>query len=172
MCQVYNYTKNFTYGINASKEIHRILGDGLQTQLVTLEEYKENGRENGRFGMLNTLLFIFEKSIQRMCNKDISFILDLLFPCYKNSYRLIAEEGQVISTVLLNYSHLSPVFQHCAELLQKESDLWFEIASYNRLLLNKGVFLSIPRALWIFNQMADIMDDIIQIQQDIISISS
>jgi hypothetical protein len=163
----FNYTRNFSYGINGSKQIQRILGGKIQTQLFTLKEY----RRSGRFGFLNTFLFMLDKGINHFSEFDISYALDLIISGYKNNHRKVAEERQTISEIMLDYSHLSPYFQQVSELLKNESDLWLTIASYNRVLLNKGVFISIPRGLRILDKMAEMMDGIIEIQQEILSIS-
>jgi len=70
----------------------------------------------------------------------------------------------------LNYSDLSPKYKRCSELLKNESEQWLKIAEFNRILLNKGFFITIPGALIILNKMDDIMENIIQIEQDILSL--
>ena len=88
---------------------------------------------------------------QKLFNKEISLIFDLVIPGYKNIYRTIADEKLIISKVLLNYSDLSPKYKRCSELLKNESEQWLKIAEFNRILLNKGFF--IMRGLTIKNPL-------------------
>jgi len=162
--ECYNLTKDYIYGINASKKIQSMLGEDFKTQLETLYAYKKTGK----FGIKNTCVSILDRFIQRFLHIDLSYTFDCAVPGYRNNYRFIAEEKQMISEVLQNYSHLSPLCRYSADLLQKESLLWFDLASYNRILMNKGIFISSPRAVYILNHMTKIMDEIIEIQQDII----
>lgn len=161
----YNLTSNFTYGINASKEIKKIFGNGLQTQLYTILQYKLAAK----LGIKNTFFNILELIFQRLFEKDISYVLDLTIPGYENIYRKIAEEKQIVSDVLSNYSYQSPEYQTCSDLLQNESELWLKFAAYDRILRNKGFFITTLRALHMFNQMEMIMEEIIQIEQNILS---
>ena len=162
----YNITANYTYGINASEEIKNIFGNGLKTQIYTIFQYKLAGK----FGIKNTIFTTIELMFQKLFNKEISLIFDLVIPGYKNIYRTIADEKLIISKVLLNYSDLSPKYKRCSELLKNESEQWLKIAEFNRILLNKGFFITIPGALIILNKMDDIMENIIQIEQDILSL--
>ena len=103
-------------------------------------------------------------------NKDISIILDLGIPGYKNVYRTISDEKRIISDVLSNHSSFSRKYDLCSEFLKNESELWLKLSEYNRILLNKGLFLTIPKALTLLNEMDQIMDEIIEIEQKILSI--
>ena len=162
----YNITGNYSYGINASKDIKKIFGDDLNNQIFTISAYKLAGK----LGIKNTFFTIMEQFFQKYYDKDISLVFDLAVPGYKNIYETIADEKLIISKVLSNYSYLSSKYQLSSELLKNESDQWFKIAEYNRILLNKGIFITMPRAIIILNQMYNIMDNIIQIEQDILSL--
>jgi hypothetical protein len=163
-----NINKNDNCGLDALYRLKAVYGGNLQTQLYTLSKYKRMVR----LGLTNTFFYNFDKFLQRFLEIDFSYTFDLYLPVpgYKNNYKFIAEEKQMISEVLLNYAYLSPIYENCSELLQNESELWFKIADYHRTLLNKGRFITIPRALHIFNQISSTLDEIIQIQQEIVSL--
>lgn len=103
-------------------------------------------------------------------NKDISMILDLAIPGYKNVYRTISDEKRIISEILKDHSSYSKKYELCSDLLKNESEQWLKISEYNRILLNKGFFLTIPKAFSLLNQMDQIMDEIIRIEQKILSL--
>jgi len=105
-----------------------------------------------------------------MINKDISYILDCSIPSYKNIYRRIAEEKELASSILSNFSHISNTFSLCSDLLDNESKLWRSLSTYDRFLRNKGIFILLPRGLYLLNQMGLIMDEIISIENKILSI--
>jgi hypothetical protein len=162
----YNFSANYSYGINASKEIKRIFGENFNTQLLTIFQYKIAGK----LGIKNSFFTNIENLFLESLNKDISIILDLAVPGYKNVYRTISDEKRIISDVLKNHSNYLNKYELCSELLKNESELWLKISEYNRILLNKGIFLTIPKALTLLNQMHQIMDEIIKIEQKILSI--
>jgi hypothetical protein len=162
----YNYSANYTYGINASKEIKRIFGENINTQFFTILQYKIAGK----LGIKNTFFTNIENLFIESFNKDISIILDLAVPGYKNVYRTISDEKRIISEVLKDHSSYSKKYELCSDLLKNESEQWSKISEYNRILLNKGFFLTIPKALSLLNQMDQIMDEIIRIEQKILSL--
>jgi hypothetical protein len=156
---------NYYFGLNVTNRLKNIYGSDLQTQLYTLSVYKRMVR----FGIANTFFFIVDNSLQRFLQNDFSYVFDSLpIPGYKNDYKIIAEEKQIISEVMVDYAYLSPRYAYCAKLLQNESELWFRIACYHRILLNKGKFITVPRALSIFNKISNLLDDIILIQEEIV----
>ncbi len=161
----HNITSNSSYGINASKEIQNIFREDINTQIFTLLQYKIAGK----LGIKNSFFNLIEKSFQKSDN-DISLIFDLAVPGYKNIYKTIAEEKLIASEVVLKYSHLSQKYKICSDLLINESEQWLKISDNNRILLNKGFFISLPKAIIIFNQISNIMDNIIKIEQDILSL--
>jgi len=161
----YNLTMNFTYGINASKELQRIFGANKQTQFLTLFHYKLSGK----LGYKNSIIYSIEKKLLEQYGMDLSFVFDLSIPGYKNIYRTIADEKEMISDVLQNYALLMPLYQRLSELLYDESVLWSKIAEYNRVFLNKGLFISIPKGISMLDEMSRIMGDIILIQEEILS---
>jgi len=163
----YDPLVNYTYGVNASKELQRIFGADLQTQLLTIFLY----RISGKLGIKNTLFSSIEKIFVDRFEKDISLVFDLAVPGYRNIYRSIAEEKEIAAASLRNFSSVSIIYQQCSELLQEESVLWFKIADYNRMFLNKGVFITIPKGLSLLDEMSRVMGDIIEIQEEILSLA-
>lgn len=162
----YNLTNDFQYGINASKQLKNIFGNGIKQQIYTIYNYKRVSK----FGIKNTLITSLEHFIQRVFNKDISYILDCAVPSYKNIYRRIAEEKELASSILSNYSNISETYDICSDLLDDESKLWRSLSTYDRFLRNKGIFISLPKALSTLNQMESLMEDIIQIEERILSL--
>jgi len=162
----YNISANETYGINASIEIKKIFGENIKIQLYTILQYKLTGK----LGIKNTFFTILDKILKNYFEKDFSYTFDNIIPGYKNVYNTIAYEKMIISNVLYNYSNLSQKYQVCADLLINESEQWLKLSEYNKILLNKGLFITIPKALIILNQMENIMNEIIQIEQNIISL--
>ena len=157
---------NFTYGINASKEIQKIFENSTKRQLKAILFYKLTGK----LGIKNSFFTYINMRSQELFDKDLSFIFDLAVPGYNNIYRTIADEKEIVSQVMCNYSSIDPKYQTCSALLHEEAELWYEIASYNRILLDKGIFISIPKALSIFKEMYTIMDEIIEIEHLLINI--
>ncbi|MFO7678120.1 MAG: C39 family peptidase [Thermoplasmatota archaeon] len=163
-----NITKYY-FGLNVSYRLKNIYGRNLQTQLYSLSVYKRMVR----FGIANTFFFALDNFLQRFLERDFSYVFDSLpLPGYKNDYKFIAEEKQIISQLMMDYAYVSPVYENCSKLLQHESQLWFRMADYHRILLNKGIFTTIPRAVYIFNKISSILEEIIQIQQEILSLSN
>ncbi len=158
---------NFSYGINASIEIQKIFENNTKRQLYAILKYKFSGN----FGLKNSFFNFLEIESQELFDKDISFIFDLAVPGYKNIYRTIADEKEIISMVMHNYSSLDQKYQTCSDLLHDEADLWYEMADYNRILLNKGFFITVPNALSLFEKMYSIMDEIIEIEQALLNIN-
>jgi len=164
----YNYSANYTYGINASKEIKKIFAENFYTQIFTILQYKIAGK----FGIKNTFFTNIEILFQEFYNKDISIIFDLAIPGYKNVYRTISDEKRIISNVLKNHSGYSNKYKFCSEFLKNESEQWLKLSEYNRILLNKGLFITTPKAINLLNKMDQIMDEIIEIEQKILSLES
>lgn len=161
----YNLTADLYYGINASNQIKNLFGNGFKQQLYTICKYKRVSK----LGIKNTLVVYLENYVQRTFNKDISYILDCAIPSYKNIYRRIAEEKELASSILSKYSNISETYDFCSDLLHNESNLWRSLSTYDRFLRNKGIFISLPKAFSILNQMESLMEEIIYIEQRILS---
>ncbi len=162
----YNLTKEYAYGINASKELQHLFGGTVKNQMDTIKQY----RLYYKLGIKNKFFTILEQTSQRAFKKDISYILESTVPDYKNIYRLIAEEKLIISEVLKNFSYISNKYEVCSNLMKLEAENWSKIASYNKELMTRGILFSNSRAILILHQMERIMNDIIQIEEQIISL--
>ena len=162
----YNLTADFHYGINASNQIKNLFSNGMKQQLYTIYKYKRVSK----LGIKNTLVVYLENYFQRTFNKDISYILDCAIPSYKNIYRRIAEEKELASSILSKYTNISETHDICSELLDDESKLWKSLSTYDRFLRNKGIFISLPKAFSILNQMESLMEEIILIEERVLSL--
>lgn len=163
----FEQTKDQAYGINATKELKKIFGKDLQTQIETIIQYKINNK----LGIKNQLLTTIEKIFIQYYQKDISFALELTIPGYRNIFKNIAEEKNTVSQVLNNFSHYSEIYEQCSILLKQESENWSKLAEYNKILMDAGIFITIPKALQILNEMDHIMDKIISIEEEIIALN-
>lgn len=161
----YNFTKNLSFGINASAEIEKIFGDGLQTQIYTLLQLKKYSK----FGIKNRVVSLFEDLMKRILDIDVSLILFFNVKGYKNSYKRIAEDKKLVSKFLMGHSNFSSKYNKCSNLLDNESKLWFKISDYFDTFLKKGYFISIPRGLYLLNKMKLLMKEIIKIEEEILS---
>lgn len=164
----YNLTANFSYGINASRALKNLFGNGVKHQLDTLYHYKTYYK----LGITNTLFSWLEQATETLLNKDISYILDLTIKDYKNMYQWIAEEKRYVSSVLNNYSNVSQKYYACSQLLKQEAENWSNITAYNKILMTKGMFISALKGIWILQNMEKTMENIIQIEQEIISLEN
>jgi len=113
----------------------------------------------------------------------LGWILDTILPSSRkvntcpnilNKYRQIALEKESVSDYLMSIhtnltnTSLALQCQHDAFLLQKEAIYWTRLADDFSRFLEKGVFMTIPRALTILRDMDDTCETILTLEEQLL----
>ena len=70
---------------------------------------------------------------------------------------------------LFTDDNLTELCKYESVLFEHEAENWTQIAEYYSEFRKKGIFMSLPRALLLMNEMLDVMDNIIEIEKAIIA---
>lgn len=161
----FEFDQNFSYGINAVKRLKGDLEKGTDYRIKTLYKYK-----------LNNGMGIMYRLMSRSYFPKLSPLsIEELFLDFNDVYGNIAIEKKYTADYLyqiqnlLTDDNLSNICKHEALLFKKEAENWTQLADYYSIFRKIGIFMPLPIGLLIMNKMVDVFDNIIAIQEAIIT---
>ncbi len=155
---------NYSLGINAVKILNNDFGKGLDKIIKTFYQYKLNNR-----------LGLFYKLMKFLSYKNFLPELDKLILEPNDVFESIAIEKRYVSDYLreiksnLTDENLINICTFEISLFNCEAENWTYIANYYSEFRKKGVFLPLPKGLSIINKMSEALDNIIKIEEEIIT---
>lgn len=146
------------YGINATKTIHQNYGKGINNRIKTIFKYKLIGKFGIKYRAMYFICNYFPEIYDRTpLNSEIRRETEL---------DGISTEKKIVSELL---NSKSEDYNYYSELLHRESENWTKISLELKKFLKRGIFLSLPREIYIMNKMEAIMANIIAIEEAIIA---
>ncbi|MCK4366257.1 MAG: hypothetical protein KAW45_09400, partial [Thermoplasmatales archaeon] len=152
-------------GLNALKTLKKNFEPGRLNRVITIFKYKY--RLSFSWMMYRSSVFL-NKLFPNLVNLSM---IDTMFSLYHRT----AKEKHDISEYLwnlqfqLNDSYLSQICRTNSLLLELEAKNWDKLASNYAVFMKKGIFLSALQAILLMNKMSENVDDIIAIEEAIIS---
>ena len=151
-------------GINASIDMKKDFSKGINNRIKTFYRYKMNNRLGLYFRFKNFLSF-FPESI-------ISFLE--FRPQMNDAFKYVAVEKnntlnylKTIEPLLVDQNN-SVICNDQIRLIEKEIQNWTKLDNYYSQFKKKGIFMSLPRGIYLMNKMEETMDNIIAIEEEII----
>ena len=152
-------------GLNALKTLKKNFEPGRLNRVITIFKYKY--RLSFSWMMYRSSVFL-NKLFPNLVNLSM---IDTMFSLYHRT----AKEKHDISEYLwnlqfqLNDSYYSQICRTNSLLLELEAKNWDKLASNYAVFMKKGIFLSALQAILLMNKMSENVDDIIAIEEAIIS---
>ena len=166
-----NWSSHSKYGIDASELLQKHFE--IPERDITIKAYKMHGLLTGFvYDFLNRIYNIYlrfqpyEKNIFDMIMKRLISFFDHV--SYDKKYN--AEYLKEASESLQNET-LRNLCSYEADLFERESENWTKLSSCYSEFLNKGVFISNFKANNLMDHMDNAIDNIIKIEQEIITYS-
>ena len=149
------------FGINGSKLLKKHFDKGIKNRFNTIYSYKLKGK----LGIFYRLSELSGPIVVKILNIPI----DYSKMTHLDSFKAISYEKIYTANFLRNNTNL--YYYNCeeAELFEQESKLWNKIASCYSIFMKKGIFLSIPRAIFLTIKMNSYMSQIIEIEEEMIN---
>jgi hypothetical protein len=148
------------FGVNASKTLKKDFDKGIQNRFKTILIYKLKGIKGIRSLIMNRLA-------PRLCN--VLIIPEILLELIGNSLKMTKIEKRYTAEYLKENIDINDFIETEAILFEQEAENWSKLASYHSQFKKRGVFMSFPLALILINKMADVLDNIIAIEEKIIN---
>ncbi len=154
----------FHFGINASKRMQLDFSAGKNQSQETSRLYRKYGGTGWNYTV--------DSWMQRLCSR--------LDPAHPNIFDIImAGKEDPFEDIAAGKNHAADFLEHClihqslcenqSVLLRNESKYWHELSEYYTIFLRKGMFLSDLRAVYILSRMEAVVQDIIGIEETIIT---
>ena len=156
---------NDILGINALKKFKEDLELGFNHRFLTFCQYKKNGIKRHR------LTTLFELFIPKSIPKSIWEIF-IDNKVSDRQFKEIILDKQRVSQVLWNYSHISPIILEEAKLFDQEIENWTKLQECYSKFAKRGIFITFIGGFQIIKEMSEIVENIIEIEKEIISLSS
>jgi hypothetical protein len=151
-------------GINASKMMQKDFSLGKNKSQETSRLYKEYGDR----GVNNTLITVLHKLLSVLYPHKAN-IFDILMVGAEDPFKAIAI-GKEHTAAYLQRCPVHPnVCKNQSILLRQEAEKWNEVSKKYTVFLRRGVFLSDMRAILLMNKMEKLMEDIIDIEEALIT---
>jgi len=160
-------TENTSFGINAVRRLRQDFEEGINNRVFTYYKYKLYNR----FGLIYSLMNYLHKSYPLL----FKYTLDMIVLDDNDIYTNIASEKNFTADYLnkmkntLNNEDLLEICEYESTLFKYEAENWTKMAEYYSEFRKKGIFMPITQGLKIMNKMADALDNIIAIEEAIIS---
>jgi hypothetical protein len=162
-----NDTEPHLFGINALKRLRKDFGKGLDYRIKTVYRYRVNNRLGITYSLMDQLYSRFPKLFP--------FHPDLLILELNDGFENIGIEkkyfAEFLSEVkdLLTDENMIEICKYESDLFEQEAENWTELAEYYSEFRKRGIFMSLLRGIQIIQNMANVMDNIIAIEQAIIN---
>ncbi len=151
-------------GINASKMMLEDFLPGKNKSQETSHLYKEYGGT----GVKNILITVMYKLFSVLYPQKVN-IFDILMIGIEDPFKAIAI-GKEHTAAYLQHCPVQPnVCKNQSILLRQEAEKWNEISKKYTVFLRQGVFLSDLRAILLMNKIQNLMEEIIDIEETIIT---
>jgi len=158
---------SYSFGINASKRLKKDFEKGFNYRIKTIYKYKLNTR----FGIMYRLMNWLYSHHSELFQINLDAVIIESNDVYENiaiEKKYTAEYLREIQNLLTD-NNLTELCKYESVLFEYEAENWTQIADYYSEFRKKGIFMSLPRALLLMNKMADVMDNIIEIEKAIIA---
>ncbi len=152
-------------GIKALKELKRCFQPGFQYRFLTMYQYRANG-VRGHFLKRAIERLLPEALAEYYSEMGIQYVIE------GGQYHQIILDKQHVSQVLWNFSYLSPSIYREAELFDMDAENWTKLWEIYSQFIERGLIMTKIRGLLIIKDMEKILDNIIEIEKEIISLSS
>ena len=152
------------YGLAASQQM---LIDFLATKnnsQETFRLYKEYGG-NG----VNFTLYRYMQELCSIIDPRHPNVFDILLTGKTSPFADIANVKWDVADYLQNSSIQPDLCKNQSNLLKNESELWHGLSQYYNIFLKKGTYLSDIRAIYIMNKMAQLINEIIDVEEALIA---
>ena len=159
--------ENTSFGINAVRRLRQDFDKGINNRVFTFYKYKLYNR----FGLIYSLMNYLHKRYSSV----FKITLDMIVLDDNDIYTNIAGEKNFTADYLnkmkntLSNENLSEICEYESTLFKYEAENWTKMAEYYSEFRKKGIFMPLLQGLNIMNKMADALDNIIAIEEAIIS---
>jgi hypothetical protein len=157
------------FGINGSIKLKEHLSKGVDNRTKTIMTYKKQGKLGINQTIKNLLSLIYKKFYHKKS------VLDFVILEFTNYYDFVWQNKQYVVFYLeeakniFDDENITNLAQYEIDLFEREIENWSKLGKCYSKFLEKGIFMSLPRANMLMNEMEALTENIIAIEQAIIS---
>ena len=152
--------ESFFYGINATKKLKEAYSTGMYNRILTMSLYELYGKFGIRYRIYEIL-------------RSLEFLpkawRDRFNIYHWNGFTYTIECKMFAADFLRDNLDLSPKCEYELALLEQEAQNWSKINCYFNIFQKQGILMSRLKALYLMSHMEDIMENIVSIEESIIS---